>query len=91
MERKFLTYGRMILAVDEIVSISVGKSNVPSHNGRNAINVTLKTGTEWSSCFDSDEELLKTFGDIQKALNAAGNYSGDLTMEDILSDGDQED
>lgn len=90
MERKFLTYGKMILAVDEIVSVSIGKSNIESQNGKMAIRVALKTGTEWSSVFDTDEELLKTFGDIQKALNAVGNYSGNTTMEDILSDDDQD-
>lgn len=87
IKKSFVTYGKIILAVDEIVSISIGKTNVTGMEGKIALRTMLKNGTEWATTFDSDEELLKAFGDVQRALEADACGSS-MSMEDILSDKD---
>lgn len=85
-QRAFITYSNIIIAVDEIESVSIGKSKVPGMEGKQTIRTILKNGTEWASSYDSDDDLLKTFGDIQKALGARVPDRGDVSMEGILSD-----
>ena len=85
MNSKFLTYGKLIVNIDEIVSINLGKSPIEPQKEEMAVITKLKDGTIWTTTCNSDDELLKTFGDIQKALGAIGETESDLTMEDILS------